>query len=265
MLEVMFQGHGGHGSVVAAKLLAQAAARIGLQSQSFASYGALRRGGKVDGYVRISKERLLLRSKMYAADYLVVMDESLYDEQETARAVKETGKVLINTPRPASDFPFPAPHRVFTVDAYRIAGEKGLFIPGGLPVINTTLLGALVRILEIVPLEHLVGAIREGTPNPEENAESAAAGYARVGASRVPKGGRRPGEPPDMAGRRRIPVYDPEKMGPCHRCQICYMVCPSMAVRFDENPLRFHVDREACAGCGICIHECPRKAIRWEG
>ena len=265
MLEVMFQGEGGHGSVVAAKLLAQAAAKSGFQSQSFASYGALRRGGKVDGYVRISEERPLLRCKMYAADYLVVMDESLFDEQGTARSVKENGKVLINTARSPGDFPSLAHRRVFTVDAYRIAGEKGLFIPGGLPVINITLLGALVRILEILPLEHLVDVIREGTPNPAKNAESAAAGYERVSASRDPEGGRRPGASPGMPGGRRIPVYDPEKMGPCHRCQICYMVCPSMAIRFEENPLRFDVDPEACAGCGICIHECPRKAIRWEG
>ncbi len=49
MIEIMFKGEGGHGSVVAAKLLAQAAAESRFQAQSFASYGALRRGGKVEG------------------------------------------------------------------------------------------------------------------------------------------------------------------------------------------------------------------------
>lgn len=265
MLEVMFQGHGGHGSVVAAKLLAQAAAKSGFQSQSFASYGALRRGGKVDGYVRVSEEKLLLRCKMYAADYLVVMDESLFDEQETARSVKENGKVLINSARSAGDFPSLAHGRVFTVDAYRIAGEKGLFIPGGLPVINTTLLGALAGIMESLPLEHVVEAIREGTPNPKKNAECAVEGYRRITTSPgAEKAAQEPVPSAGTASAGRIPRYIVEKMGPCHRCQICYMVCPNLAIHCEGDPLRFYVKEEACAGCGICIHECPRHAIAWK-
>ena len=130
MIEIMFQGMGGHGSVVAAKLLAQAAAESGFQAQSFASYGALRRGGKVEGYVRISDKPVALRCKMYAADYLVVMDDALIDDRRAPGCVKEHGKILINTSKPKGDYPALEAYDVFTVDAYGIAGEKGLVIPG---------------------------------------------------------------------------------------------------------------------------------------
>lgn len=256
----MFQGEGGHGSVVAAKLLAQAAAASGYHAQSFASYGALRRGGKVEGYARISEEKLLLRSKMYRADYLVIMDENLVEGQGMAQAVKEEGSVLLNTAKPGSDFPSLKGLKVFTVDAYAIASEKGLSIPGGMPVINTTLLGALAGIMDALPLEQLTEVIRKGTPSPEKNVQCAEEGYRRVRESGA--GAKASGVSPiRYAGR--VPVYDVERMKNCHRCQICYIVCPNVAIRFEENPMRFHVDGRACAGCGICIQECPRKVLSW--
>jgi pyruvate ferredoxin oxidoreductase gamma subunit len=265
VLEVMFQGHGGHGSVVAAKLLAQAAARAGFQAQSFASYGALRRGGRVDGYVRISEERPLLRCKMYRADYLVVMDESLFDAQETPRAVKEDGRILINSAQSDTHFQSHGRPKVFTLDAYRIAREKDLSIPGGMPVINTTLLGGLAGIMEGLPLEHVVEAIREGTPNPKKNAECAVEGYRRMTASPgAEKAGQDSVASAGTASAGRVPRYIVEKMGPCHRCQICYVVCPNLAIHCEGDPLRFYVKEDACAGCGICIHECPRHAIAWK-
>lgn len=267
MLEIMFQGHGGHGSVVAAKLLARAAAKSGYRAQSFASYGALRRGGKVEGYVRISEEELFLRCKMYSADCLVVMDDSLLEDTTTLRAAKEGAGILINTSKAKSEYSSLHRFKVFTVDAYGIAKEKGLVIPGGMPVINTTLLGALAGVLKIVPIGDMIAVIRDGTPNPEKNAECAMEGYRRVvekeekdASKDLPADGWSPGN--KRAGR--FPAYHEEKMEKCHRCQICYMVCPSLAITFENYPLKFFVNRELCAGCGICIHECPRRAISWE-
>jgi len=264
----MFQGEGGHGSVVAAKLLAQTAAENGFQAQSFASYGALRRGGKVEGYVRISENAISLRSKMYRSDVLVIMDESLLDEKTTPGTLKDKGKILINTSRTASEFPFLDHFDVFTVDAYNIALGKGLVIPGGMPVINTTLLGALVRMVEALSLDRLIEVIKGNTPKPEKNAECAVDGFNTVNSMTEQKGGpkaRSDGEPSGGLTNRRFPVYNREKMKHCHRCQICYMVCPSLALQFEGDPIHFLLNREFCTGCGICIEECPRDAISWEG
>jgi len=270
VIEIMFQGMGGHGSVVAAKLLAQAAAKSGFQSQSFASYGALRRGGKVEGYVRISDEQIVLRCKMYSPDYLVVMDDALIDDSGTPGGLKENGTILVNTSKTKSAYPSLEKYHVYTVDAYGIAAEKGLIIPGGMPVINTTLLGALVGIMKTIPIENLVDVITANTPKPEKNADCARDGYQAVLSA---TGDTAPGEgsetdgTPAKASFKRTPVHLPEKMSKCHRCQICYMVCPTLAISFEgkEDPLSYFVNEELCNACGICIQECPRDAISWEG
>ncbi|MBW1801805.1 MAG: 2-oxoacid:acceptor oxidoreductase family protein [Deltaproteobacteria bacterium] len=268
MIEIMFQGHGGHGSVVAAKLLAQAAAKSGFHAQSFASYGALRRGGKVEGYVRISDNPLLLRCKMYESDYLVLMDEALIEESGGHLGIKEKGKVLLNTSRPISDYPALKGCDAFTVDAYGIAIEKGLVIPGGMPVINTTLLGALAGMLKEVPVDDLIDAIRESTPKPDKNAECAMEGYRNIigdGKGDVSQGSPAGEEAPGRKPMGRFPVHHPEKMSKCERCMICYMACPTLAISFEADPWSMNVNRERCTGCGICIEECPRDAISWEG
>ena len=64
MIEIEFIGTGGQGSVVAGKLLANAAAKAGFKTQAFAAYGAQRRGGDVESYVRLSEDIIRNHSKI---------------------------------------------------------------------------------------------------------------------------------------------------------------------------------------------------------
>jgi len=268
VIEILFRGRGGHGSVVASKLLAQAAAKNGLHAQSFASYGALRRGGQVEGYVRISEKPIALRCKMCSCDYLVIMDESLIDEKTMPHFLKENGRILVNTPSTKSEFTSLADLDVLTVDAYRIAAEKGLILPGGMPVINTALLGALIGVIKLIPVECLLEVIKENSPKPNENAECALEGYRQITSGHTGDKGQRSAIAEDsliISTTRKFPVHNPEKMKRCHRCLICYIVCPSLAITFEGDPLQFNINRKICAGCGICILECPRDVISWEG
>jgi 2-oxoacid:acceptor oxidoreductase gamma subunit (pyruvate/2-ketoisovalerate family) len=269
MREIRFHGSGGHGAVVAAKLLADAAAKSGYQSQSFASYGALRRGGKVEAYVRISNDRVTVHCKMYEPDYLVIMDEQFVEDKDVMSGLREDGKILINSARPPSAFCALGAHQVATVDAYQIARARGLSLPGGMPVINTTILGALAGILPEVRLKDLLDVIRKGTPKPNENVDSAREGYDRVVGS-ASGGGQREGDAAPEASVKdvgeRFPVHNTEKMGDkCGRCLMCYMACPSVAITFETEPFAFRVNNRVCTGCGLCISECPRQAISWSG
>jgi len=142
LIEIRFHGLGGHGAVVASKFLADAAARNGYQAQAFASYGALRRGGKVESYVRISENPVRPHCKLYEPDWLILMDDGLAEDPAALSGLKNSGSILINSGKAPAEFPTLDRFRVVTVDAYRIAREKGLVLPGGMPVINTTLLGA---------------------------------------------------------------------------------------------------------------------------
>ena len=268
MIEIRFHGLGGHGAVVASKFLADAASRSGNQAQSFASYGALRRGGKVESYVRISDSLIRPHCKMYNPDWVILMDESLTKDNAVLSGLKDQGKVLINSPRPTASFSALSRSNVYTVDAYGIAGKKGLVLPGGMPVINTTLLGALVRLLEPVRMKDLKEVILRNTPKAEKNLECAEMGHQQVvsplaapepaeGTVSIPYS---PTTSPD-----RYPVYNLEKMSHCSRCQICYIVCPSLAIGFQKDPFALHLNKEICTQCGICIEECPRDALLWGG
>jgi Pyruvate/2-oxoacid:ferredoxin oxidoreductase delta subunit len=42
------------------------------------------------------------------------------------------------------------------------------------------------------------------------------------------------------------------------------MVCPDVAISFQENENKYVVDLDHCKGCGICSVECPRSAMTLE-
>jgi NADPH-dependent glutamate synthase beta subunit-like oxidoreductase len=52
--------------------------------------------------------------------------------------------------------------------------------------------------------------------------------------------------------------------GNCIRCNVCLMVCPDVAISFDEQEKGYLIDTEHCKGCGICVAECPRSAMTLE-
>ncbi len=52
--------------------------------------------------------------------------------------------------------------------------------------------------------------------------------------------------------------------GNCIRCNVCLMVCPDVAISFNENQNEYLIDYDHCKGCGICSVECPRSAMTLE-
>ncbi|MBE9513883.1 MAG: 2-oxoacid:acceptor oxidoreductase family protein, partial [Chloroflexi bacterium] len=86
--------------------------------------------------------------------------------------------VVINTTKKPGDFDFSERFRVATVDAAGVSIRHGLLV-GGIPIINTPILGAMPRVSKMVSLESIQDAIREqwkGKPG-EENAQAARDAY----------------------------------------------------------------------------------------
>ncbi len=52
--------------------------------------------------------------------------------------------------------------------------------------------------------------------------------------------------------------------GLCSQCDNCYLFCPEIAVRRDDNPQGRHINYDYCKGCGLCVMECPRHAMKLE-
>ena len=155
LVEICFHGRGGQGAVTAANLLAAAALQDGNKGvQAFPFFGAERRGAPVRAFARISGEEIHLRSEVYNPDIVIVLDESIMDIVDVLKGLKENGKILINTRKKPTDFEFSNKFKIATVDATGIALKYDILV-GGIPVVNTPILGSVPRILDRVTLKSI--------------------------------------------------------------------------------------------------------------
>jgi len=160
LVEICFHGRGGQGAVTAANLLAAAALQDGNKGvQAFPFFGAERRGAPVRAFARISEEEIHLRSEIYNPDIVIVLDESIMDIVDVLKGLKDDGKILINTRRLPTDFEFSKKYHTATVDATGIALKYDILV-GGIPVVNTPILGSVPQILDRVTLQSIQDVIR---------------------------------------------------------------------------------------------------------
>jgi len=182
MIEIRMHGRGGQGAVVASKILAQAVFYEGKYVQSFPQFGVERRGAPVAAYVRIAApgETFFVRSLIYEPDHVVVLDPTLLEAVNVLDGLKEGGWIIVNYPGDPGELEISPKYHVATVDAAKIAVSHGLGTAAQ-PIVNTSILGALARVTEIVSLDSLLKAIQESVPvKKEENAEAAKEAYMNV-------------------------------------------------------------------------------------
>jgi 2-oxoacid:acceptor oxidoreductase gamma subunit (pyruvate/2-ketoisovalerate family) len=177
--EIIFYGRGGQGSVTAANLLASAALKSGNQGvQAFPFFGAERRGAPVKAFARISDKEIFVRSQIREPDVVVVLDMGVTDVLDVTQGLVEGGTILLNTNREAAALPFS--HRVATVDATSIALRHNIRV-GGIPVVNTPMVGALVRLLDRVNIEAVKEAVADRFgKHGDSNAQAAEEAYNEV-------------------------------------------------------------------------------------
>lgn len=156
MKEIRLHGRGGQGGVTSAELVAVAAIDEGKFAQAFPSFGPERRGAPVTAFIRVGDEQIRTREKVYHPDIVVVLDSSLPLLVNVPEGLKEDGIVILNSAR--SEAEIREAHglkgRVALVDANTIAREVL-----GLPITNTTMLGALLKATGIVSIEALEEAL----------------------------------------------------------------------------------------------------------
>ena len=183
MYEIRFHGRGGQGAVMASEILALAAFREGKYPQSFPSFGLERRGAPVAAYLRIDDGKILIRQSILYPDFIVVMDPTLLELEPTLSGLKPGGGLLINSDDPPQAFRDRAGCEevsIGTVPANPIARGRGLGTRL-LPIINTTILGAVACMTNIVALSSLTDAIEQTIPKrAAETAQGAREAYDRV-------------------------------------------------------------------------------------
>ncbi|WP_460124588.1 2-oxoacid:acceptor oxidoreductase family protein [Stetteria hydrogenophila] len=175
MVEVRFHGRGGQGAVTAANLLVEAAVLEGKYAQAFPHFGAERRGAPVVAFARISDRPIDRHSQVRSPDVAVVLDPVLFSLVDVTEGLKPGGVVVVNSPSRPREL---KAGRVVCVDATGIARSLGLVVAGW-PVVNTGILGALVKATGLVSLESVVKAIKSRWPGSlgEANAEAATRAY----------------------------------------------------------------------------------------
>ena len=142
MKEIIWLGRGGQGAFTVAKLLGAAYTSGGnLYALAFPSFGPERRGAPVRAFTKLDTKPVLDRSQTEKADYIVVLDDTLYSP-ELNKLLKEDGKIIINSKSPAEG--------AETFDAGRIDAEFRL------PTVNTVMLGLLTGISGIISADDAV-------------------------------------------------------------------------------------------------------------
>lgn len=159
LVEIRWHGRGGQGAVTSAELLAQAAISEDKYAHAFPSFGPERRGAPVLAFVRISsRQPIRIRAEITRPDVVVVLDPGLLGVVDVASGLKENGLMVINTRGSFEDIEaqFKTKCKLAKVDATTIAREVL-----GIPITNTTMIGALLKATGVVKLESLVEPLKQ--------------------------------------------------------------------------------------------------------
>ncbi len=144
--------------MTSAELLASAAIKEGKYAQAFPSFGPERRGAPVVAFCRISDKGILLRAVINRPDIVLVLDPGVLRLVDVGHGLKTDGILVTNTRFSPEEIKkeLGLKSRVATVDANRIAQEEL-----GLPITNTTMLGALLKASEVMDKEAMIEPLQE--------------------------------------------------------------------------------------------------------
>ncbi len=272
MIEIRIHSTGGQGAVVAAKLLADSTAKSGYKSQCFSAYGVERRGGSVESYVRISDQDIVVHSKLYEPDYIVLMEETLAKNPQVMAGLKEGGGILINSSKQPEYFSSLGDYKIVTIDGNAIARKHELTLATGMPIINTVILGSMIAMIPMLEFDSLSEAIRAGRiPSAEKNVEAAREAYHRTKSQRGDTVISEVEEAPEISVSR-FPMFR-TKMPPCEagttHCaageDIRAILSLIQSNQFEEAFERIKFENPFPGVCGrICHHPCETHCNRNE-
>lgn len=282
-IEIRWHGRGGQGAVTSAELLALAAIEKGNYAQAMPSFGPERRGAPVLAYNRINAAHpIRTRAPVLKPNIVVVLEPGLLDIIDVTHGLQSRGYIVINSNKSINDLKsyFDGKWTLATVDATSIA-KLNL----GVPIVNTTMLGALIKATNLISIESLRDPLQERFgAKARNNFEACRQAFEKtVITETIPSKEKvrvgsysdqliswkeiLPGAVITNIGNARQyrtgdwraanPIYDLDK---CNKCGLCFLYCPEGCIQPKDDGY-FDANLYYCKGCGICAKECPRKAI----
>ena len=283
LIEIRWHGRGGQGAVTSAELLALSAVAEGKYAQAMPSFGPERRGAPVLAFTRVdSAGHVRVRSAIVEPDIVVVLDPGLLEIVDITAGLKIGGTIVINTPKSIDEIKkeLEGPWKLAVINASAIAKELL-----GVNIVNTTMLGALIKATGIVQLKSVEEPLTErfGAKG-KNNIEACKKAYEEVviaepvmtanipvkniqqeynptwkellpGCVVIEPGSAKSYRSGDWKSQH--PEYAQEK---CNKCGLCYIFCPEGCITQKDDGY-FEADLFYCKGCGICAKECPKDVI----
>jgi pyruvate ferredoxin oxidoreductase gamma subunit len=282
-IEIRWHGRGGQGAVTSAELVALAAISEGKYAQAMPSFGPERRGAPVLAFNRVDNTKhIRVRAAITEPDVVVVLDPGLLTIMDVTSGLKQGGSLIINSAQNIDDIisEFGGPWKLAAVNATAIAREKL-----GVPIVNTTMTGALIKATGIINIESINEPIEERFgAKAKNNIEACRKAYdevvlaepVKVAASKaktfqaerllswqeilpgsvvIEPGNAKEYRTGDWRSQR--PEYNYNK---CIKCGLCYIFCPEGCIK-PKSDGYYEANLYYCKGCGICAKECPRYAI----
>jgi len=161
-IEIRWHGRGGMGAKTAALLLGEAMMYQDKYIQVFPEYGPERRGAPVVAFTKISDEEIKGHYGITSPDVVVIFDDTLLASPKIREGIKNDTIVLVNTSLSIEEIKkkLGIECNLKVVDASKISKEiMGRDLP------NTPMLGALMKILNILPFEDFLKAVEERLKN----------------------------------------------------------------------------------------------------
>ncbi|MFC2019453.1 2-oxoacid:acceptor oxidoreductase family protein [Chloroflexota bacterium] len=157
-IEIRWHGRGGQGAVTSTELLARAAIDEGKYAHAFPSFGPERRGAPVAAFVRVGSKQLRIRAEITEPDVVVVLDPGLISIVDVTSGLKPGGIMVLNTAKSVEVIrqEFNITCSLAMINATRIAWDLL-----GVPIVNTTMVGAVVRATGVVSLQSLVEPLKD--------------------------------------------------------------------------------------------------------
>lgn len=157
MLEIRLHGRGGQGAVTSAELLALSAINEGKYGQAFPSFGPERRGAPVVAFCRVDDKQIKVRTEINNPDLVLVLDPSILRIVNVTAGLKDDGILVTNTKYTADEIrkELGLTCKIAVVNATKIAREEL-----GLPITNTTMLGALLKAQAVVDPDSLIEPLK---------------------------------------------------------------------------------------------------------
>ena len=178
MKEVKIFARAGQGAITTATILGEALFFENKYAYAFPHFGAARMGAPMNAFLRFDSKPIRLRSKVYSADYIVVVDPTLIEAEKCFAGLKPGAKAIVavrdNTKLPKVDGV-----TIYTLPAEAIATEIL-----GAPYANTVLLGAFAKVTGELKLESVLKAVGEKFAGKqaiaEKNFQAVKRGYESV-------------------------------------------------------------------------------------